>query len=339
MIVILLAGGEGSRIWPLSKSQCPKQFLSFQGHHSLLQRTILRLTKNTNITKILLSINDSHKSLVEKQIREIHKEDICDILSEPLPKNTAPAIAYCMKYLEEIGLAEDPILVLPSDHFMDEEEIFHKHLHLVESQANSTIILFGIKATEPETGYGYIEIDALQSPWTYTIKTFTEKPHLEQAKAYIDQGNYFWNCGIFLWSSAIFWEQMKLHAPDIYALSQGSSEEIRNRYHAFPNISIDYALLEKTQKILLCPLSLTWSDIGSWDNIYKVLKKDESNNAIIGNVEEINTKNSLVINKSKKHVSTIGINNLLIINTEDAVLIVQKGSSQQVKQLKKKHDY
>ncbi|MBX9745141.1 MAG: hypothetical protein K2X08_08035, partial [Chlamydiales bacterium] len=247
-------------------------------------------------------------------------------------------IAYCMRYLEEENPIEEPILVLPSDHFMDEEEIFHESLNHVQAQASSTIILFGIKATKPETGYGYIEIDALQSPSTYTIKTFTEKPHLEQAKAYIRQGNYFWNCGIFLWSSAVFWEQIKLHAPDIYSLSQGSSKEVRNRYHAFPNISIDYALLEKTRKILLCPLSMTWSDIGSWDNIYKILKKDKSNNAIIGNVEEINTKNSLIINKSKKHVSTIGINNLLIINTDDDILIVQQGSSQQVKQLKKKHD-
>lgn len=341
MIVIVLAGGEGSRIWPLSKENYPKQFLQFTTERSLLQNTILRFMNHKHVRKILISTNDLYFDLVKEQIAQIDLGELCDIVTEPVKKNTAPAIAYCMRYLEEKGYGNehDPILVLPSDHYIEPELAFHEHLEAVLEYSREHIVLFGIAATQPETGYGYIEKDLPYGPHTYTIKTFIEKPNAEVAQRYVSSGNHYWNCGMFLFTAAIFWQQLKLHAPSLNALAGKSIEKTRSAYADLPNISIDYALIEKTNKILLCPLSLTWSDIGSWDSLYQILPKDPAQNVCMGDIQSLDTQRSLIINKGKKRVSTIGIRDLLIINTEEALLIIQKGASQQVKQIQKGPPY
>ncbi|HAB99518.1 MAG TPA: mannose-1-phosphate guanylyltransferase/mannose-6-phosphate isomerase [Parachlamydiales bacterium] len=338
MWVVILAGGEGSRVWPLSRNEFPKQFLSFGNEPSLLQKTILRFTDNPLVKKILISTNTQYEHLVHRQIEKLGVEALCDVLTEPLKRNTAPAMAYCVKYLEDLHLIspEETILVLPSDHVIEPKEVFHQHIKSAQLQARSKIIIFGVNAQKPETGYGYIETGSSHDSSTYKIKKFTEKPSLKEAEHYLSQGTYYWNCGIFLFSPSIFWQEMKLYAPEIYRLSQHPFSSIKHHYSAFPDISIDYALLEKTSESLLCPISISWTDIGSWDSIYEVLDKDEHQNVIIGEAEPLETQNSLIISHGKKRVSTIGVQNLLIIDTEDVLLIVQKGNSQKVKKLSKK---
>lgn len=338
MIVVILAGGEGSRVWPLSKNEFPKQFLSFGNSPSLLQKTILRFSQNTLVKTILISTNALYEHLVHRQIEQLGLQTLCEVLTEPLKRNTAPAIAYCVKYLEEKGLVAEgeTLLILPSDHVIEPETLFHEHIASVQEQARSKIIIFGVNAQKPEVGYGYIETADSYDKETFYIKKFTEKPSLEEAQRYLSLGNYYWNCGIFLFSPSIFWQEMKAHAPDIYHLFHHPFSEIREKYGSFPDISIDYALLEKTNESLLCPISITWSDIGSWDSLYEVLDKDPDHNVIIGDVEHLETKNSLIISKGRKMISTIGVHDLFIIDTEDALLIVQKGSSQKVKKLSKK---
>jgi mannose-1-phosphate guanylyltransferase/mannose-6-phosphate isomerase len=333
MIVLILAGGKGTRLWPLSKDEFPKQFLSFGQQPSLLQKTVSRFLKTSNLKKILISTNDHYSKLVEKQILDIDSDNICEIISEPLPKNTAPAIAYSLKYLEEICKVHstDKILVTPSDHSIEPESNFHKYLDLCTNQTNSKIIIFGTAASKAETGYGYIEIGEPVNCLTYEIKNFIEKPSLEESKKYIISGKHYWNCGIFLFSIETFWEQLKIHAQNIYAIAKNNFHEVRDRYHLMPNISIDYAMMEKTKELLIAPFITGWSDIGSWDSVYEVLEKDADQNVLIGDISTIDTHNSLIISNGNKIISTIGLDDLLIIDTKDNLLITRKGESQKVK--------
>lgn len=337
MILLILAGGEGSRIWPLSKNEFPKQFLRFGAKYSPLQKTVLRFKSYPFVSKIVISTNESYQELVKEQMDEIECTAFCDVLLEPFRKNTAPAIAYSFRYLTEVcGVDEkERVLVVPSDHFIEPELTFRAYLEQLEKNFQSKITILGVFAQKPETGYGYIKTSTPYDDLTYGIETFVEKPTFELACRYIEEGSYFWNCGIFLIPIDLFWKEMKTHCPEIFTLAHQNFTELKKAYEKFPNISIDYALMEKTKEIVLFPLTIDWFDIGSWDSVYEFLEKDSNGNVIVGKLEGCDTTKSLIFNHSAKTVMTIGIDDLIIVNTENSLLILKKGYSQKIKSLLK----
>lgn len=335
MKVIILTGGSGVRLWPLSKDSFPKQFLHFGDGESLLQKTLKRIEKYPGVEEIVLSTNGSYAHLVKLQIEKLGLLNRCHILIEPQQKNTAPAIALAVKYLEEkIGTkANESILVLPSDHFISPENQFHEYLKNGESAAkNRHIVLFGVRPHKPETGYGYISLGPLLQKGMHAVSKFCEKPDLKTATEYFLTKNFLWNAGIFIFTPETFWNEMGKHAPEIYRASENGLDSFLMHFQYLSNISIDYALMEKSQNVVVCPMNLAWSDVGSWDNVYEIMEKDQYRNVTIGNVVGIDTEDSLIIG-GKKLISTIGLKDMLIVETDEAIFIAQKGHSQKVKAL------
>jgi mannose-1-phosphate guanylyltransferase/mannose-6-phosphate isomerase len=256
---------------------------------------------------------------VEKQLARIE----CRVVVEPCRKNTAPAIAYALDQCK-IG-PQECVIVVPSDHLIEPEDVFLLSLAMLQARADmGKIITFGIRPTRPETGYGYIETG---SPWdslVFSVKRFVEKPDRQRAGEYILQPRFFWNSGMFLMQAATFWRELDRYAPSI--------RENLNQFSEMPNISIDYAMMEQSKEILLYPLAVSWSDVGSWDSVYEVMAKDSNQNVTMGRVLALDTKNSLIIG-NKRIISTIGLDDLIIIETEEAILISKKGESERVKAL------
>lgn len=338
MHILLLAGGGGTRLWPFSRLDYPKQFLHFGDRYSLLQKTILRCLKISSADNIVVITNAQYLSLVEQQIQAIAPGRKIHILVEPLRKNTAPAICLGLKYLEETleVTSREKVLVLPSDHQISPEEEFVTLMEEVNIQDfQKKILVFGIPPTDPETGYGYIRIkDSFPNPF-YAVERFIEKPSLEKAKEYLSDASFFWNSGMFCFSLSTFWKELSLHAPDLEELTHGSYQDFFDRFSLMPSISIDHALMEKTKELSLKPLTLQWSDVGSWDSVYKMLDKDLNFNVKRGNVLDIDTTNSLIMG-GKRLISTIGLDDMLIVETSDAIFLSKKGKSQEVKALVEK---
>lgn len=328
--VLILAGGEGSRLWPLSQRTIPKQFLHFGDRLSLLQKTVERFLSCPFVNRILIVTNVDHQELIEQQISIFSSSHLIDVIPEPMRRNTTAAIALGLKYLEGKKLHKLPILVTPSDHILDSEGFLHALSKLIRQK--HWIILFGIRPTRPETGYGYIKLGMSLGSSLYRVERFEEKPDRERAERYLESGEMYWNSGMLLFLPSLFWKEIELNAPEIYTKMQCDFPTLVDRFPELPKISIDYALLEHARNLAVCPLSIQWSDIGSWDSVYEVLEKDQDQNAIMGAITAIDTKNSLIIGHHRP-ICTIGLEDLLIIETEQAILISKKGESQKVKNL------
>ncbi|ACO03811.1 MAG TPA: mannose-1-phosphate guanylyltransferase/mannose-6-phosphate isomerase [Persephonella sp.] len=337
---IILAGGSGTRLFPLSRKKFPKQFLSFGDDETLLQKTIKRNLKAVNdINELIIITNNDYQFHVKNQISDIIElsEKELHIILEPIGRNTAPAIALAVKYaLDKLGSSEDEVLFIsPSDHIISPDDKFVEYVKKAEELAKKGhIVTFGINPVKPETGYGYIEADTQNKIDTaYKVRQFHEKPDLETAQKYIMSGNYYWNSGMFAFSIKTILEEFRKHIPEIYnQIENQTFEEVIMNFEDMPDISIDYAVMEKTDKAVVLPLDITWSDVGSWDSVYDVLEKDESQNVKIGNILDVNTKGSLIFG-NKRLISTIGLEDLIIVETDDVLLIAKKGEGQKVKEI------
>ena len=337
MKIIVLAGGSGSRLFPLSREEYPKQFLNLFNSHSLFQQTILRaklvVKKEDNI---LILSNKKYSPLIKQHLIPLNLNP--PIIFEPAKRNTASAIALATKYLiDEQKASEDTVMFIsPSDHMIFGKNRFITALTRAEALAKKGyIVTFGIIPSKPHTGYGYIEAGQSISDFAYKVNSFKEKPPLKLAQEYIKSGNYFWNSGMFAFTIKTILQEFKNYAPDIYSLlSKYTYQELYENFEKMPDISIDYAVMEYTKKAAVIPTNIVWSDIGSLESIYDNLEKDAHDNACKGQIVTIDTKHSLLLNESKKLLlTTVGVDSLIAIVTDDVITLVKQGEGQGVRKL------
>lgn len=331
MKAFILAGGSGSRLWPLSRQHYPKQFLNLKGDNSLLQRTVNRMLKILSPEQLYILTTENFLHDVRHQLSpELHG----NIILEPSRKNTAPAIALAMQYALEVKGADqqDIVLILPADHLLEPEEVFLDAVMKAKVQAEKgKIVTFGISPTRAETGFGYIKKGRALDNDHFHVERFVEKPTLEVAEDYLKSGDYLWNGGMFAFSIATMQEEMRRHCPEFVK----PLAELIETFSCLKAESIDYGIMEKSAKTAVLPLSLSWSDVGSWENIYELYDKDENANVKVGNVFDHNCQNNLIF-AGKRLVTTIDVQNLIVVETDDALLICKRGSSQHVKHVVEK---
>ncbi len=335
MYGIILAGGSGSRLWPLSRELYPKQLLKINTDKSLLEMTYLRLLNLTDEKNILSITNAKHFSDVKTQLSSISKDPL--LLSEPAQKNTAPAISVSVKYLLDKG-KDDVILVVPSDHLIKDEKAFKKSVENAKTLAEEGyIVTFGIKPAGAETGYGYIKSSKKNNDFSYKVEEFKEKPDKKTAEKYVKSGKYYWNSGIFMFKASVFMETLKEFAPEIYEITQEFNFTKNNqieftKFDKMPSISIDYAVMEKAKNIINIPVDCGWNDLGSWDAIYDINSKDKEGNVKIGAVQTENCKNSLLFS-SNRLIAGVGLDDIILVETSDAILACKKDKTQDVKKV------
>ena len=349
IIPVILCGGSGTRLWPLSRASYPKQFLSLNSYNkkSLLQNTYQRISKLDNISMPILVCNEDHRFIVAEQMREINITPN-SILLEPFGRNTAPAITIAA--LKSLEIEKDPILlVLSSDHEIQDNK---KFLEVLEQGINDSIdkklITFGIVPSSAETGYGYIKSETPFDPSCIKgdkIEEFIEKPNSELAEKLIKDKRFTWNSGMFMFKAKTILEEIKIYSPEVLEICKDSLKKSnydldfqridKNSFEDCPNLSIDIAVMEKTKRGIVLPLDAGWSDIGSWQSVWESSKKDHNGNYILGKTLIENSKNCYVRSENRL-VAGIGLNNLIIIETNDAILVANKSESQKIKSIVKK---
>ena len=341
IIPVILSGGSGTRLWPLSRKQYPKQYLPLVGDNTMLQETILRLNGLDNLADPIIVCNADHRFLVAEQCQHI---DIASptILLEPVGRNTAPAIAAAA--LQSLKQTDDAVLlVLSADHVIQDVEAFHQAINIASSQAQAgKLATFGIVPTDANTGYGYIKSSADGNNGAHKVEEFVEKPDLETAEKYSEQGNYLWNSGMFMFKATTLIDELTMHSPDIVKLvsdavnnAEQDLDFIRLNKQAFelsPSDSIDYALMEKSSNVVVVPLDAQWNDIGAWSALHDIGTKDANGNVIKGDVIAQDTTNTY-INANHHMVATIGVDNLIIVDTPDATFIATQDKAQEVKSI------
>jgi len=342
---VILSGGSGTRLWPISRELNPKQFSDFFGKQSLFQKTALR-TKNSAIFHGPVVIcNNEHRFNVSESLKDI-KIIPKSIILEPTGRNTAPAIAVAaIDIVTNNKKNDDLMLVMPSDHLIEDEAEFLKQVEVASKAANEEyLVTFGIVPASPETGYGYIKksTKVKDLKGTFLVEKFVEKPNLKTAKEFIKTKDYFWNSGIFLFKASTYLEEIQKHNNPIFLNCcnsyNNSTKDLgfirleKEYFEKCPDISIDYCVMEKTKRATLVPLDANWSDVGSWDSIHNISDKNEDNNSLIGDVKTIDTKNCY-IHSEDKLVATIGVKDLIVIALKDTILIANKNNAQDVKKL------
>jgi len=342
---VIMAGGSGSRLWPLSRSLYPKQFLALTGKQTMLQETVQRLVE-LEVACPLVICNEEHRFIVAEQLREINKTG--SIILEPVGRNTAPAIALASEVLNNLDQENDPLLlVLAADHVIQDQTAFTYAVNqAIPLAEQGKLVTFGIVPTEAHTGYGYIKRgESVGNSDGYNVNKFVEKPDEQTASHYLESGEYYWNSGIFLFKASRYLQELQKYRPDIFDACKKSLENttqdndfIRLDSEAFsvcPDESIDYAVMEKTQDAVVVPLDAGWNDIGAWSALWEVNDKDENGNTTSGDSILQDTSNSL-IHGSERLVTTIGLDNIVIVDTKDALLVACKDKVQDVKKIVEK---
>lgn len=342
---IIVAGGNGTRLWPLSRSNYPKQFIRLCGEHSLLQETLLRLN-GVNHQPPMIICNEENRFITAEQVKQLQLTN-SKILLEPVGRNTAPAIALAAFIARQQG--DDPLLlVLAADHVIQDCEAFHAAVRqAIDLAADDKLVTFGVVPEHAETGYGYIrrgEVAAVSSSGevAFHVDAFTEKPDKDTAERYIASGDFYWNSGMFMFKASCYLAELKQHRPDIYQACQEAVTEltqdfdfIRINKEAFircPDDSIDYAVMEKTKDAVIVPLDAGWSDVGGFAALWQLASKDTENNVLRGEVFTHNSQD-LYVHSDDKLVAVVGAKDLVIINTKDAVLVVHKDHTQDIKHI------
>lgn len=342
ILPVVLAGGSGSRLWPLSRTHYPKQLLKLFGDATMLQQTLQRLDGLEKLSDPVVVCNEEHRFMVAEQLQEIGRTR-ASILLEPVGRNTAPALA--LAALRACDLEEDPLLlVLAADHTIRDIPAFHRAIKAALTTADSgKLVTFGIQPSRPETGYGYIKtIGQPDAKGACAVERFVEKPDLATAERYLEEGGYYWNSGMFVFRARRFLEELERYSPQVLEAAQAAYREavkdmdfVRADAEAFaraPEISVDYAVMEQSREVACVPMDADWSDVGSWQSYWELSEKDERGNSLIGDTIDFGSRDTLVYSRDKL-VATLGVDNLMVINTPDAVLVADKGAAQDVKKI------
>ncbi len=334
---MILAGGSGSRLWPLSRQQLPKQFLNLNGEESMLGATISRLSPLIEEENVWVVTGESHAT--GEAFSEL---DGLNKILEPCGRNTAPAIALSAALMQDLNDDDPVIVVLPADHIISKHESFQACLkQAVEVAHTGQLVTFGIVPDQPETGFGYIqtavEVDGLRK-----VLRFVEKPKKKAARKMLEDGNYYWNSGMFVWKASVILAEIQTHLPEVWSVLQlmrqrwnageAWQEVIRDDFNKMPDISIDYGVMEKSDNVSLVTADIGWSDVGSWDAVHEMAKHDEHGNDLSGNVLAIDCKNSLLRSESRL-IAAVGLDDIIVVETPDAILLAKAGESQRVREL------
>lgn len=344
---VLLCGGSGTRLWPLSRADMPKQLQALSNDETMLQETALRVSVDTSALKFerpLIVAAEAHRFLITDQLMAVGIEPRAMIL-EPQGRNTAPAVALAAYWLAECGQADALMLVMPSDHLIGNEAAFREAIASAAAAATAgRLVTFGITPNEPATGYGYIEheVDASSYAGVHDVRRFVEKPDAETAARYVSEG-LVWNAGIFLLKASTYLEALKLHAPEVadcveQAISKRSPEGIflrpeASHFQRCPSISIDYAVMERSAAVSVVPVDMGWSDVGSWDALWRVTMPDAEGNVIRGQGALIGCTDSLVRNDGGPFVAALGLENMIVVSTGDAVLIAPRNRAEDIRKV------
>jgi mannose-1-phosphate guanylyltransferase len=338
---VIMAGGVGSRFWPVSTSENPKQFHDMLGTgESLIQNTYSRLKKIIPEKNILVATNAKYKKLVLDHLPDIHENQI---LLEPVMRNTAPCVLYSAMKINH--LEPNAVMVIaPSDHFIENTEEFIKNLQTAfdECEKNDILMTLGIKPSNPNTGYGYIKYEESRNG-IKKVKNFTEKPDLHTAKQFLEEGGYLWNAGIFVWSVKSILKSFRTDLGEMYALmakgekdwnSNSEEEFINENYKNTENISIDYGIMERAENVFVLPVDFGWNDLGTWGSLFEKLPKDNNGNAVV-NAQSIfiDARGNMVRTQKNKNIIVKGLSNYIIIETEDNIMILPKSDEQDIKQI------
>ncbi len=343
MYAVIMAGGRGTRFWPKSREKMPKHLLDILGKKTIIQETVDRIGPLIPLKNILIVTSINHSEVIKRQLPNLPEENI---IVEPIGRNTAPCIGLAAMHIKK-KTPEGVMFVLPSDHYIRDEEAFRRTIAIAGemAQRKNHLLTIGIKPTGPETGYGYMEqgeiVTSIRGKEIFQVKSFREKPDIEQAKTFLENGSFLWNSGMFIWKVSTILNKIEKLLPDLYkrlkeienALGTDSEKNIIDKtYKEITPISIDNGIMEKSDKILLVTGDFGWSDIGSWNALWEMWDKDENGNAVKGRFIGVDSSNSLIYSPDKL-VALVGVKDLVVVETADSLLVCKKKASQDVKKL------
>lgn len=347
LCALIMAGGKGTRFWPLSTEEKPKQFINLLGEETMLQMTVNRLLPLIPIERIFIVTGNRYINYVKEQLKDLPDRNI---IVEPEGRNTAPCIALSAFYIDKI-YKDAEIAVLPSDHLIKNEE---EYRHILKAgydfvkENKDSIVTIGIKPDRPETGYGYIKVSADKEKLEddnqdiYEVNRFVEKPNKENAKKYMKEGNYLWNAGMFIWKTSTILKHTKDFLPSIYdvleEIAVASDEEyeevLKEKYPLVESISVDFGIMEKAENIYVIPGNFGWDDIGSWKAVERYRQKDENDNICVGNIVSIESRNNIVMGNGKPIV-LVGMKDAFVIESDDVIMVVDRDNIENIKNVRK----
>ncbi len=349
IIPVILSGGSGTRLWPLSRKLYPKQLLPLVGEHTMLQDTVLRLKGIEGLADPLVVCNESHRFLVAEQLRNIDVNHQ-GIMLEPIGRNTAPAVAVAAMQLlvsdannDDVDLRNATMLILPADHVVRNPEAFRQAVDIGQkATANGKLVTFGVVPDAPETGYGYIKMGGETPSGARVVEKFVEKPDEATARRYVDEGSYVWNSGMFMFRVEAWLEELERHAPEMVAACRSAVTDaasdldfVRLDIDAFtkcPGDSIDYAVMEKTDRAVVVPLDAGWSDVGNWSSLHAAHEADSDDNVTVGDVV-LESSKGCYVHATSRMVTAVGLDDHVVVETADAVMVAPMSRSQDVKAL------